>query len=310
MLTYSLILHGLREGALPGALVADLLSAVDRGARGSVRLRMEGRSTARGGVAPGWLNQAAAFQVVGLMEDVAGVRLAAPSLAEAVPERFAQADFFPRLDPSASGLTLLGESLREALEGNEESVRFDEPLLEAFEDFRRVLRGGVTSVEIRNGRRGPGEVTVTPEGMRTVRRLHRQTPAPQKVRVAGKVEVIRHSDLAFVLVLATGEKIPGLLAAGDPQVLTNHWGRDAVVTGIAHFRPSGTLLRVDAELIHPAGARDLEAWSSVPRSLFGTARESAAARPAGTRGGLNALFGAWPGDESDDEVTAWLEELS
>ena len=42
MLNYTLLLHGLRvtgEG-LPGALLRDLLDAVDRGAKGAVRLRL------------------------------------------------------------------------------------------------------------------------------------------------------------------------------------------------------------------------------------------------------------------------------
>ena len=54
MLNYTLLLHGLRstgEG-LPGALLRDLLDAVDRGAKGAVRLRLEGRSSAKGGLSP------------------------------------------------------------------------------------------------------------------------------------------------------------------------------------------------------------------------------------------------------------------
>src|SRR5215212_3372306 len=55
MQPYTLLLHG-REGsgALPASLVRALLDALDDGARGAVRLRLEGRSRAGGGVAPGW----------------------------------------------------------------------------------------------------------------------------------------------------------------------------------------------------------------------------------------------------------------
>jgi hypothetical protein len=35
-----------------------------------------------------------------------------------------------------------------------------------------------------------------------------------------------------------------------------------------------------------------------------------ARRPQGPRSGINAIFGAWPGDETDDEVFAMLEEMS
>jgi hypothetical protein len=309
MLNYSLLLHGIDPSALPGAVVADLLSAVDRGARGAVRLRIEGRSTARGGVPPAWLNQAADFDVVGMTEGIAGVRLRAPTLAEAVPERFGQGDLFPRLDPCASGLTLLGESLRDALAGNEDSDDYDEPLLEAFEDFRRVLRCGVTSLEMRNGRRGPGEVTVTAEGIRTVQRLHRQTPSPQRVRLAGKVDAIRHSDRAFTLVLE-GVAVRGVLAEGEPESLSPYWGRLAVVSGTAHFRPSGHLLRVEADRLVPATDGDAQTWGTLPVPLDFAPDARSLRREQGPRSGINAVFGAWPGDETDDELIRLIEELS
>lgn len=43
---YTLLLHGLQSqpDGLPGALLRDVLEAADRGARGAVRLRLEGRS--------------------------------------------------------------------------------------------------------------------------------------------------------------------------------------------------------------------------------------------------------------------------
>jgi hypothetical protein len=312
MLNYTLLLHGLAatgEG-LPGALLRDLLDAVDRGAKGAVRLRLEGRSSAKGGFPPAWVNEAAAFQMAGFHRGTPGIELRIPTLLEALPQRFAQADLFPPVDPSDSALSLMGRSLGEALSGNEDSDAYDPPLLRSFEEFREVFRYGVESVEIRNGRPESPSLTVTPQGIRTVQRLHRQTPRSQRVRVAGKVDEIRHSDRAFTLVLQSGEQIRGVLAEREPEALVPFFGKLAVVDGVAQFRPSGSLLRVDADLLQPGGEQDLALWSESPRPLFAPMDQRELRRPQGPRSGINAIIGAWPGDETDEEIFALLEEMS
>jgi hypothetical protein len=312
MLNYSLLLHGFHgEGdGLPGALVRDLLDAVDRGAKGAVRLRLEGRSWARGGPPPAWVNEAAAFQMAGFHHGAPGLDLRIRTLAEALPGRFAQEDLFPPVDAGDSALTLMHRSLGDALAGEADSDAYDPPLLRSFEEFKEVFRHGVDSVEIRNGHMDRPSLIVTPEGIRTVKRLQRQTPPARRVRVAGKVDEIRHSDRAFTLILRTGELVRGVLAEGEPEVLAPFFGKLAVVSGMAQFRPSGSLLRVDADGVEPGSEPDLALWSEPPRPLFATMDTQALRRPQGSRSGLNAIIGAWPGEETDDEIFALLEEIS
>jgi hypothetical protein len=312
MLNYTLLLHGLQstgEG-LPGALLRDLLDAVDRGAKGAVRLRLEGRSSARGGFPPAWVNEAAAFRMAGFHRGTPGVVLRIPTLREALPQRFAQEDLFPPVDPGDSALTLMGRSLGDALSGNADSDAYDPPLLRSFEEFREVFRHGVTALEIRNGAPDRPALMVTPDGIRVVQRLHRQTPRSQRIRIAGKVDAIRYSDRAFTLILDSGEQIRGVLAEGEPEVLAPFFGRVALVSGTAQFRPSGSLLRVDAEQLQPGTDQDLALWSESPRPLFATADAQELRRPQGPRSGINAIIGAWPGEETDDEIVAMLEEMS
>lgn len=312
MLNYSLRLHGIEthDSGLPGPLLRDLLGAVDDSARGAVRLRLEGRSQAKGGFPPAWVNQAAAFDMVGFTEDVPGVTLRAPTLREALPGRFAQQSLFPEVDPSKTGLVLMIESLEEALHGNQDSDAYDEALLKTFGEFRRLFNHGVHALEMRNGRLDAPVLTITPGGMDTVRRLRRETPRPQRVRVAGKVDEIRHSDRAFTLILESGEGVRGVLAEAEPEELARYFGRSAVVSGMAQFRPSGTLLRVDADLLEPATERDVAVFSEVPEPLLAAHDAQELRRPQGARSGINAIVGKWPGDETDDEIFAMIEEMS
>jgi hypothetical protein len=312
MLPYSLILHGLDSpaGTLPGPLVRDLLDVLDDGAKGAVRLRLEGRSRAAGGTAPAWVTDAAAFELVGLLQEGCGLRLSAATFQESLPHRFEQADLFPAVSPGDTALTVMGASLADALAGAADSEAFDQPLLATFEEFRRVFRHGVESVEIRNGRQGAAPVVITSDGLQAVRRLKRQTPPTRRVRVAGKVDEIRHSDRAFTLVLKGGETLRGVLVEGDPGELASYFGRPAVVSGLAQFRPSGTVLRVDAERLAPASDDDLEIWSANPTPLFRDTPLRELVRPQGPRSGLNAIIGMWPGDETDEEIFALIEEIS
>lgn len=308
---HTIRLHGLdAAGGLPGPLLRDLLDAVDRGARGSVRLRLEGRSGTRGGPAPAWVTRAAQFGVTGFTTDIAGVELQAPALRDAIPERLAQYHLFEEVDGRQTALGLMGTGLEEATEGNENSDAYDEGLLGTFEEFRRVFRYGVREVEIRNGRPDAPSVRVTPAGLEVVTRLQRETPRPQRVRVAGVVDAIRHSDQAFTLVLGSGVSIRGVLAEGKPDALVPFFGQLTVVSGVAHFRPSGALLRVDAEDLAPGDEADLALWSSVPQPLAASFAPHELRRPQRPRAGVNALLGQWPGDETDDEIFAMLAEIS
>jgi hypothetical protein len=128
--------------------------------------------------------------------------------------------------------------------------------------------------------------------------------------VAGVVDEIRHSDQAFTLVLESGALIRGVLAEGGPEALVPYFGQLTVVSGIARFRPSGTLLRVDAEVLSPGNEGDLALWSAVPHSLESGFSTPELRRPQGPRTGVNAIIGEWPGDESDDEIFAMLAEIS
>jgi hypothetical protein len=277
------------------------------GAEQAVRLRGEGRSTAQGRL-PGWVERAARFEVVGLREGSTEVLLEAATLQDAAPERFGQGDLFPRLDGSRSGLDLFAESLADALAAKADSELYDDGLIRTFEGFGRVLRLGVDGVEVRADR----TVRVDPEGVEACRRLRKAIPPSRKVRVAGKLDLLRHSDLVFTLVLEAGDVIRGVVAGDglEPARLGALWGQPVQVWGLARFRPSGAILRVEAERIEPAGEAELAMWSAVPAPLDGPGEPAALHVPQGRRSGLTAIVGQWPGDETDEEVMDALDALS
>ncbi len=298
---------GARGVRVEGALLRDLLDVLVDGCQQAVRLRVEGRSTAQGKL-PAWLTRAASFDVVGFKEGSTVLVVEAPSLAEAVPEQFRQADLFTPVEPALSCLDLLEESLRDALEGKPESDAYDDGLIRTFEDFSRVLRHEVEAVEFIGG----APLRVDLRGVETCRRLRNAIPPDQRVRIAGKLDVLRHSDRMFTLILESGGPVRGVVAseAIDLAELGAMWGGPAVVSGVAKFRPSGSLLRIEAEIIERAGEKDLSLWGTLPQPVFGPLDERELRQPQGPRSGVSAIFGQLPGEESDEEIIEALDRFS
>ncbi len=298
---------GARGVRVEGALLRDLLDVLVDGCQQAVRLRVEGRSTAQG-KPPAWVTRAASFDVVTLKEGSTVLVVEAPSLAEAVPEQFAQADLFTPVEPARSCLDLLEESLRDALEGKPESDAYDDGLIRTFENFSNVLRHDVEAVEFMDGTR----LRVDLRGVEACRRLRNAIPPDQRVRIAGKLDVLRHSDRMFTLILESGSPVRGVVAseAIDLAALGAMWGGSAVVSGVAKFRPSGSLLRIEAEVIERAGEKDLSLWGTLPQPVFGPLDERALRQPQGPRSGVSAIFGQLPGEESDEEIIEALDRFS
>lgn len=304
MQTYTIRLTGdaVANARVPVSVARELLAAIETGARGAVRLRLEGRSIAKGPV-PAWLREVSDFDLVSVAHDEPGIRLAAPTLRDALPERFRQTELFAPIDPEKSALAFLSDSLHDAFDGQRESDGYDDALLKVFHRaFREVLRQGIERIELRNGRSDAPAVVVTERALQTVKALHHSTPAPRPVRLAGWLDAIRYSDRAFTLRAESGLTVRGVLVEGPPEMLSGHFGRLALVSGIAHYRPSGSLLRIDAERIVAGTERDAAVWGAVPTALDARVERHQLRQPQGPRSGLAALIGTWPGEESDEEI--------
>jgi hypothetical protein len=107
-------------------------------------------------------------------------------------------------------------------------------------------------------------------------------------------------------VLEHGEEVRGVLQEGDPELLQKYFGTEITVFGKAVYRPSGSLLRIDAqEILNTTAGR--AAFSSIPEALSKIPRTGG--RLQTSKNGVVAFFGAWPGEETDDELLAALGEL-
>jgi len=287
-----------------GELTSVLLDAT----RGALRLRVEGRSTARGSL-PAWLGAAADFEIVGIEAGSTLVVIEAPALMEVAPALFAHQALFEPIDSGESAFGVMEQTLRAAVDGRSDSDLFDQQLLSVFKRFDRVLAAGFSSLELTNGLTGGDCVKVDRRSVAAVDSLIRSTPEPQRTRVAGTLDTIRHSDRMFTLIVDDGKAVKGIAEGFASEQLAGFFGQSVVVAGTAIFRPSGALLRIEADAIEPGGSNDV-VWARVPAPLFRGTDVPSLRQPQGLRSGVNAIIGRWPGEETEEEIAAALGELS
>jgi hypothetical protein len=296
---------GAAEGTkISAELLRETLAVVLEGSRRALRMRTEGRSSARG-PSPAWIEAATRFSV----EIRAGstvLAFEAPTLLEAAPEEFGQRELFPEVQVDRTSFDYFTDSLGHAIRGDIDSRLFDRGLLELFRRLNRIFSFGADRIEIGDS----GAMDVRPTDVERIAELEARIPAPQYVRVAGRLDSIRHSDRTFTLVTAKhGERIRGIAEPEHMRRLQELWGRSAVVSGTAHFTAGGAALRIDADSIRESEPNSEALWGAAPKSL--EQAPSAIRRVAqGPRSGLNAVIGRWPGVESDHEVERALELLS
>lgn len=295
-----------RDDRISGPLFHEILHVVVEGTQRAVRLHFDGKSKARG-TQPAWLRPASQFDLVKFGDLGPGVvRIETRPLRELLPDSDSRTLRLDDTDVSKTSLDLFEEGLEDALAGAADSDRFDEGLVETFSELSRLFEQGIEGVEFINGK----TIQVGPDGIDRVQRLRRETPPPQAVRVAGRVDAIRHSDRMFTLILESGTVLKGYADRLEPARLAGLFGKSAVVSGTAVFRPSGAMLRIDADQIESAAAEQLRLWAKLPRPLLGSLDPRSLRETQSPRTGINAIIGEWPGDETDQEIRIGLETIS
>ena len=309
MLTRRLRLEGpgLSGTWVNGPLLREVLTILIDGSQRALRIRTQGRSTARGAL-PDWIASATEFSVQ-IQEGSTVFEIESPSLLDAAPNEFRQDQLFPEIDPTRPAIDYLVDSLEAALREDNRTALYDGPFLKFLSRLEGIFDHGVSNVEFSRVDRQPGTVLqIRSPSISQLRRLESRIPPPQRVNVAGKLDTIRHSDRTFSLSLGGDHQIRGI--AEHCEDLQAFWGKDVFVSGTAHFTVSGSVQRIDADSLRLASERDLSLFASEPVPVTRPLEAHELRRPQGPRSGLNAIFGKWPGEESDDEIADVLRALS
>ncbi|GJG87441.1 hypothetical protein tb265_26220 [Gemmatimonadetes bacterium T265] len=293
-----------RQIALQLPLAWEILETLDKGAKRALRLHTQGRSELTGRY-PSALAPAAAITLIGAQEVPARLTLRAPRIEESI----SGADLLRDVPKDASAVGLYADAVRDALEGRSDSDNLDEGLVAGFKDLEGVFTRGVESVRITNGRPDAVPVEIRQDQLDDLRNFRLRHPSPRTMRLVGKLDVIRHSDNAFTLIVG-GAAIRGAAAPNVELPLQAFYGQTVIMSGVVHFKGSGRVLRFEARDVAAPMPHELSLWSGEPRPLFGTGSGVDTRKPQGARSGLNAVYGRWPIPGSDAEVAEAIASVS
>ena len=280
---------------------------------GSVRMAIEGTST-HVGAPPVWLRQAADVRLIALSERGNGdttLHLEAPPLGEAAQELYEQQALWEtKPEPQDTAVNVLARVMRDVRTGDPESPLYDLHLLKHLSRIQRLFRHSLIAMELpQNSGAAYGFTRVDEQVAVKASELSERTPATRPVRVSGYLDMIRHSTRSFELLLEERKPVRGVLEeASEMDTLKSLLGDNVVVVGKAVYRPSGSLLRIDAQAV-TNGQGESNLFERVPGPVEN--------RPAPVRyrpseqgkRGVPGFFGKWPGEETDEQLLTMLKEL-
>jgi hypothetical protein len=289
-------------------LVGPVLSRLHDTLVDSVRMGFLHASRTRGRI-PRGLESAADVRFVGMEgsgDEVTKLHFQVARFGDVAAELFEQRQLWddgPRPDQTA--FDLLALSLGDVRNKREDSSRFDHGLLNRFASYRTALKRGVDSIRIDGGAAQQSQIDLLL--VNASDQLRKQTPPSRRVRLCAKLDMLGVSRKVMGMYLEDGTLVTALWNADEFAGLAGFLDKDVVIEGLAVFRPSGKLLRIDADAITSARASD-SYFSTLP--LPGVADYAAAVR---TRPGASAykeLLGMIPGEETDEEFLQAMEALS
>ncbi|MBI3818717.1 MAG: hypothetical protein HY286_08515 [Planctomycetes bacterium] len=144
----------------------------------------------------------------------------------------------------------------------------------------------------------------------TASELSQLTPKSRRVRIAGRLDLMGASQTLLKLEVKPGVVVTALWQGkAQMDALKDFFNRDVVLEGTGVFRPSGTLLRIDADAIERAEKQD-DFFRMLPEAVPNQDYQKLARLKPGQPSAYARLFGSIPAEESDDEFLAAIEKFS
>ncbi len=259
---------------------------------------------------PQALQAAAEVRYLGLDgsgDDTTILRFRVPRFGDVAEELFQQRQLWddgPK--PEETAFDLLTQAMKDVRCLAKDSSRFDHALLNRFASYRRTLQRGLQAIVVdgvdATETRFDETLTEAAESLR------RQTPPSRRVRLCGKLDMLGVSRKVMGLYLDDGTPVTALWNAEDFTGLAGYLGKDVTIEGLAMFRPSGKLLRIDADAITSAEAKDAF-FSRLPLAGVGIDYTITARNRSG-QSVYASLLGLIPGDETEEDFIQALEEWS
>ena len=290
------------RGSEPAATGA-VLQRLQNSLRGAVDMAFRRSSTA--GRRQKWLRSAGDVQFcdaqkTGSEEMV--LYFEAPSFGDVAHDYFEQSRLFnDGPQPEDTAFDVLADAVADVLAGKAESDRYDFGLLKRFRRYKSTVFAQHVDELTFSGHRVPvgDPCRISSEFPDRAEELYLKTPAPARVRIAGQLDMIQASTLAFEMLLPEGERVRGTWKGNEFETLRSLVNSDVVATGMAIYRPSGSLLRIDVDALTPQRSGD-SVFATLPTPVGGRLDLKSLVNEQRKRGGMAAIWGKVPASQYID----------
>ncbi len=293
-------------------LIGPVLASLHDTLQDSVRMGFLHSSRARGRISAE-LMAAAAVRYIGHSadgENATLLRFEVAPFGSVASELFQQKllwDDGPQRHQTA--FELLGSALIDIATKREESNRFDSGLLRRIARYKRSLDVGVSCIGMPDTDR-TSRGRIDRQVLTAASELLEVTPAPQRVRVAGRLDLMGASQAVLKLVVRPGEIVTAIWdGTATVESFRDLFNRDVILEGQAVFRPSGSLLRIDADAI-ALGSANADFFRHVPSGAVRSDYQRLARLKAGDKSTYAQILGSIPAGETDEAFVAAIEDLS
>lgn len=286
-----------------------ILTSMPKAVEASIRMAVEGRSAARG-VKPQWLELSSQIILMEYSEQSRTFIFEAPSLGESAQSLYEQEEFWPsRPAKELTGFDLFAKVLFDIQENKTSSGLFDQRLLRRVERFAHALNKDLSRIEIDSSQCVGSKAIIDQILINNAKSMYQSTPKPHQVRISGRLDMVRASTSTFAIHLESGEEVLATAPYEIFKEVRDLLEKDILITGKAVYRPSGQLLRIDAETAREATS-DSHLWSKLPTPHTQKLDNYHLTQSQGSRSGISAILGKWPGDETDTDIERAMEEIS
>jgi len=293
-------------------LIGPVLTQLHDTLQDAVRMGFLHSSQARGRI-PRAIKAAADVRYIGHSqadENATLLRFEVSPFGDVAADLFNQARLWDDMPtPDQTAFELLGAALDDIGTRREESNRFDPGLLRRIARYKVIFRRGLSRIVLPDVA-SPRPALFDTAVIEAAHALSDATPQSRRVRVNGRLDLMGVSQGVIKIHVAGGAVVTALWDGKEPiDELRSLLNRDVVCEGVGVFRPSGTLLRIDADAVAAAGAGDA-GFAVVPRAARVGDIKRQLLLKSGEASAYRELLGSIPPEESDEDFAAAIEAMS
>jgi hypothetical protein len=247
-----MILHTIRlvdfdmdKGTISLSLLTKISEQLVKISESTLRLYIEGSSQLKRGKMPEWLYESIDFRLTGIKKGSTVLTVEAPVLSDTL--KSIQYPLFNELGnedySKDTALSLAMLAYQKAISDERTTDLLDKSLLGEMMTFKEILAKGDGQIEMdcpSNGRK----LILNKKSFDQIRKLEDTTPAPLKIKLSGKLDVLKHTH-SMVEIVARQKRVKVKLPEKvNFDELKPLFGKNVTITGIANYNPAYQLVSI------------------------------------------------------------------